>query len=163
MSDNRIGDTDHTAEQGGGAGNDDWAGMPWKHWLSMLGVAIVVIAVGVAVFLVVHDTKASSTGSVTDRAEVEAVYNQFAEAVQSGDVSAAGICEGRTEPARLLTNTGGMIGGLGTAGSTVRTNVEAIVVDGNFAHVDGSLNSMGTNLPMPLDMRKINGTWCVWQ
>ncbi|MGB3301898.1 MAG: hypothetical protein WBA38_16635 [Gordonia sp. (in: high G+C Gram-positive bacteria)] len=142
--------------------DDDWAGVPWRHWLTMVGVALVVIAVGVAVFLVVRDANATSTGSVTDRSEVEQVYDQFAAAVQSGDVSSAGICAGREEAAKVLTQLGGSLGGLGTAGGTVRTNVEAVVVDGTAAHVEGSLNSMGTNLDMPLDLRKIDGTWCVW-
>ncbi|MBM7369335.1 hypothetical protein [Gordonia hydrophobica] len=134
----------------------------WRHWLAVSGAAVVVIAVVVAVFLVVKDADEPSSGDEADQRAVEAVYHRFANAVQSSDVAAAGICADRSEPKDTLTRTAGMLGGIGTAGSTIRVNIASVTVTGDVAHVDGSLNTMGTNVAMPLEVRRIDDAWCVW-
>ncbi|ALG85618.1 hypothetical protein [Gordonia phthalatica] len=138
------------------------SGFRWRHRFTVLGVAVVVIAVVAVVFFVIKDADEPSSGDRGDRAAVEAVYNQFAKAVQSSDIASAGICADRSEPKGKLTQTTGMIGGIGTAGSTIRVNIASITVKGDAANVDGSLNTMGTNVPLPLELRKVDNAWCVW-
>lgn len=136
--------------------------LQWRHWLALSGVAVVVIAVVAAVLFVIRDADEPSTGDESDQQAVEAVYNRFAKAVQSSDADAAGICAERSEPHDKLSQTAGMLGGIGTAGSTIRVNISSISVKGDEAHVDGALNTMGTNVPMPLDLRRVDDVWCVW-
>lgn len=149
--------SDHETNHGSAGG-----GFRWRHRFTVLGVAVIVVAVVVAVFLVIKDADEPSRGDRADQAAVEAVYNQYANAVQSSDPASAGICADRSEPKGKLTQTAGMIGGLGTAGSTIHVNIEAITVEDGVANVNGSLNTMGTNVPLPLELRKIDTAWCVW-
>lgn len=137
-------------------------GFQWRHRLVVLGVGVVVIAVVAVVFLVVKDADQSNTGDHGDRKAVEAAYDRFAKAVQSSDMATAGICADRSEPKGKLTQTAGQLGGIGTAGSTIQVRIVSITVTGDTAKVDGSLNTMGTNLPLPLELRKIDDAWCVW-
>lgn len=144
------------------AGGSPGRGLQWRHGLLLLGVAAVVAVVVAVVFLVVKDAEEPSTGAPADRAAVEAVYQDFAKAVQSSDVASARICADRSEPKGKLTQTAGMLGGIGTAGSTIHVNVVSVTVEGDVAKVDGALNTMGTNIPLPVEMRRLDGFWCVW-
>lgn len=134
----------------------------WPHRLLVLGGAVIVIAVIVVVFLVVKDANGTQTGDEGDRHRVEAVYTDFANAVQSSDIASAGICQGRTEPKDKMAQTAGMLGGIGTAGSTITVHIDSVTVAGDVANVDGSLNTMGTNLPLPAELHRIDDRWCVW-
>ncbi|EGD55157.1 hypothetical protein [Gordonia neofelifaecis] len=137
-------------------------GIQMRHRLAVLGSGLAVVAVAVIVFFVVNSAKQSDTGDAEQREQVEAVYHDYAMAVQSGDVASARVCTGRTEPTEKLAQTEGMLSGIGTAGSEVRVKLVSITVDGTTARVDGALNTMGTDVPLPAELRKVDGRWCVW-
>ncbi|WP_026917231.1 hypothetical protein [Gordonia shandongensis] len=134
----------------------------WKHLAVVVGVVVLIAVIATGVILLAVDPDESTADDHPDNAAVEARYRVFADAVSRRSAD-PGICSGRREAAEKLSEARGWLSGLGTAGSEVRSEVHTVHVDGDTATVDGSLNSMGTDLPLPLDLRRVDGVWCAWR